>query len=44
MSSSSTQKPTPPRSADHPRLTAAKKALFWLTALVLAVAPYPWWW
>ena len=28
----------------NPRINKVKSALFWLTALVLAVAPYPWWW
>ena len=36
---------TPPRRrTDGPRLSRAWNALLWLTVLVLAISPFPWWW
>jgi hypothetical protein len=29
---------------EHPRLNTLKRALLWLTAVLVAVFPFPWWW
>ena len=31
------------RNGDHPRLNRAWNALLWLSVIVLAITPFPWW-
>lgn len=41
MNSSSTPSRPPTQS---PRLRTALNALLWISVIVLAVVPFPWWW
>ena len=32
------------RRTEHPRVDTVRMVLVWLALIVLAVAPFPWWW